>query len=385
MTVPLRLDIAPEVLEWATERSGADPERIAERLPLERWIEGDRKPTLKQLEAFARLTYTPIGMLLLPAPPVEALPVPDFRTMPGADVTRPSANLLDTIFLCQQRQEWYRDFALANREDPLAFVGSLEVGNDVVAAADRVRESLGFGLADRSGLAGWTDALRELVDQAEGVGVLVMISGIAGSNTRRVLDPQEFRGFALVDDLAPVIFINGTDTKAAQIFTLAHELVHVWAGQSAVSNPSLIQRDPVNDVERWCNSVAAELLVPLEDFRENLSDSANLRDELQRLARRYKVSTLVIVRRMHDAGLLGRDEYLQIYDHELRRVLKLAREKPSGGNYYATQPVRTSKRFAQAIIASTLEGNTLYHDAFQLLGFRKYSTFEGLSKRLGLA
>lgn len=160
--VTVRVDIAPEVVVWAAERSGVDADRLAGRFPLERWIEGDRQPTRKQLEAFARATHTPVGMLLLPEPPQEELPVPDFRTMAGATLARPTANLLDTIFLCQQRQDWYREFALANREEPMPFVASLAPGGDVVASARQIRETLEFGVAERSSYATWSDALRAL-------------------------------------------------------------------------------------------------------------------------------------------------------------------------------------------------------------------------------
>lgn len=382
--VPVRVDIAPDVLEWAAQRSGTAAE-IAEKFPLERWVQGDRKPTLKQLQAFAHATHTPIGQLLLPEPPDEQLPVPDFRTMPGADVTRPTADLLDTIYLCQQRQEWYRGFALTNREEPLAFVGSLQHGGDVVAAADRMRETLDFDVEERAAFPSWTQAFRALAEQAEAAGVLVMVSGIVGSNTHRALNPDEFRGFALADDLAPVVFVNGQDTKAAQVFTLAHELVHVWLGQSAVSNPHLKRRVEEHVVERWCNAVAAELLVPIADLRSSFRGFPNLLEELQRLARRYKVSTLVIVRRIFDAGFVTWDAYQQAYERELERVLERERRSGDGGSFYNTQPVRTSRRFARAIIASTLEGQTLYRDAFRLLGFKKTSTFEELRRRLDVA
>jgi len=380
MTV--RVHVEPSLLEWASERSGKSPDDLSRRVTrLAAWSRGEAQPTLKQLESFARATSTPVGLLMLPEPPEMPLPVPDFRTLPSATAAPASPDLLDTVYLCEERQEWYRSYALVNDANPLDFVGSVTAEDDVVSTADRMRIRLAFDLPSRREYSSWTEALGKLSELAEEIGVLVMISGVVGSNTHRKLNPDEFRGFALVDDLAPVVFINGADTKAAQIFTLAHELVHIWLGQPAVSNPRLDVRREGQRVERFCNAVAAELLVPLAHLEGELDRSRPLADELDRLARIYRVSTLVVLRRIFDAGRLSWNEYDSAYSEQ---VSKFARATGSGGNFYNTQPVRTSKRFAHAVIADALEGRTLHRDAFRLLGVRKYSTFRELGHRLGL-
>ena len=162
-----------------------------------------------------------------------------------------------------------------------------------------------------------------------------------------------------------------------------HELAHLWLGESALSDADLVATSQVLS-EWWCNEVAAELLVPLQAITADVEMAQPLAEELQRLARRFKVSTLVVLRRIHDAGFLGWDEYRAAYQAELARVVELLGERGTagGGNYYNTQPVRVSKRFARALITSTLEGQTLYRDAFQMLGFKKTSTFHGLAHQL---
>jgi Zn-dependent peptidase ImmA (M78 family) len=227
----------------------------------------------------------------------------------------------------------------------------------------------------------WTDALRHFIEQAEDLGVLVMCNGVVHNNNYRHLDPKEFRGFAMADDLAPLVFINGADTKAAQMFTLAHELAHIWIGQSAVSDaqPTTV---PDQAVERWCNRVAAELLVPLATLREAYNDAADLNSEAARLARYFKVSTLVILCRVHDAGKLASKDFWTAYEAELERLRAIP--KGSGGNFYLTQAARVSKRFAAALVTSTLEGQTLYRDAFRMLGFSKVATFQELGRSLGV-
>ena len=382
MTVRVRVE--GSLLRWARERSRLSLEDLSSRFPhLPAWERGEVEPTLKQLEKFAQATHTPIGYLFLATPPEESMPIPDYRTLGDIGVTKPSADLLDTLYLCQQRQEWYRDFAQRNRQDRIPFVGCVDSGAPVVEVAKQMRDILSFDVSKR-GIT-WTDALKALFERADANGILVMVNGVVGSNTHRKLDPHEFRGFVLVDDLAPVIFINGADTKAAQIFTLAHELAHVWLGESAISDADLTSTT-TNVVERWCNQVAAEFLVPIDTIR-GLSSEMVLRDgEIERLARRFKVSSLVIVRRIYDAGILGWEQYRRVYAEELDRVLKIMEDRSvgGGGNFYNTQPLRVSRRFARALIISTLEDETLHRDAFRMLGFRKVSTFHELAHRLGV-
>lgn len=228
----------------------------------------------------------------------------------------------------------------------------------------------------------WTEALRRFIGLADDLGLLVMVNGVVGNNNRRRLNPEEFRGFALVDPLAPLVFVNGADTKAAQMFTLAHELAHVWLGQSALSDVAPVSF-PSHATEIWCNRVAAELLVPLAILREEFRPEAMLQVELDRLARRFKVSTLVVLRRIHDVGGLTREQLWRAYQEELERLLAISRG--SGGDFYLTQAARVSKRFARALVVSTLEGQTLYRDALRMLGFSKLSTFHELGHSLGVA
>jgi Zn-dependent peptidase ImmA (M78 family) len=379
--MPVRVEVRPELLVWARERSGLGVEQLARRFPkLAEWEQGDQLPTLKQLEGFAQATHTPVGFLLLPEPPEERIPIPDYRTMGDVGVRRPSPDLLDTIYQCEQRQEWYREFAQVNRQDEVGLVGSLTNAIPVVEAAATIRAALHFDVGERG--ATWGDALRMLVDHAEDLGVLIMVSGVVGSNTHRRLDPGEFRGFALVDRLAPLIFVNGADTKAAQIFTTVHELVHLWLGETALDDADLTSTSALA-TERWCNDVAAEVLLPLGSVTGEYREDQPLTNELERLAKRFKVSTLVALRRVHDAGSLSWDDYRTAYQVELERILELLGERAgTGGNFFNTQPARVSRRFARAVITSTLEGQTLYRDALGMLGFKKISTFDGLASRL---
>ena len=380
----VRVPANPHMLRWARQRAGRDIESLQKAFPkIEAWESGELQPTIKQLEHFARATRAPFGFLFLDSPPDEPLPIPDFRTMAGAS-RRPSPDLLDTIYICQQRQEWYRGYLQTFGERLLSFVGTASLGDDPVKVAADLRRHLHFDIEERRQISTWTAALRRFIEQAEAEGILVMSSGIVGSNTHRKLDPEEFRGFALVDDMAPVVFINAADSKSAQMFTLAHELAHIWLGESGVSDAG-IAVFPDESVERWCNQVAAELLVPLTAFQQVYRPDGDLRQELDRLARHFKVSTLVILRRIYESGVLGREEFWQAYQDEVARLRQFERRGEGGGNFYRTLNARVSKSFAQAVVISTLEGQTLFRDAFQMLGIRKQETFRKFAQALGVA
>lgn len=372
------------VLRWAARRARMQDDDLAARFkkwPL--WLSHEAQPTLKQLEDFARLTHTSIGYFFLPQPPVLALPVPDFRTLHDQVFAEPSSDLLDTLFLCQQRQDWYRDHARMHGLPGLPFVGSAAVQEAPEAVAKRLRQTLGLSAEARRQLPTWTDALRQLIAKAEDAGVMVMVSSVVGSNSHRRLDVGEFRGFALADALAPLVFLNGADSKAAQIFTLAHELAHVWLGATGVSDTQA-GRVPEQQTERWCNQVAAELLMPLEELRAAYQRNAAIADEIQRLAREFKVSTLVALRRLFDGGYIAQATLWQHYRDEQERLRTQKERSSAGGDFYRSLGARTSKRFARAIVSSTLEGLTSFPDAFRMLGVRKTATFFEAARELGV-
>ncbi len=381
----IHVSVKPELLRWARERARRTVDSLSKTFPkYEQWESGEAQPTLKQVERLAKTLHVPLGFLFLEAPPEEPLPIPDFRTMPQARFSRPSPELLETIYTCQQRQEWYRNYLLSLGEKPLPFVGSVTIVDDVNAVAADIRNRIKLDIQERSTIPTWTQALSRFIDQVEAIGVLVMMNGVVGNNTHRSLDPEEFRGFALVDDLAPLIFINGADTLSGKTFTLAHELAHIWLGKSGISDASL-ERYPEEEVERWCNQVAAELLVPEAMLTEQYNPENDLRQELNRLARIFKVSTLVILRRLFDAEFVDWQTYRQVYEKELERLR--AYERPAsedkGGNFYRSLARKVSKRFALALVSSTLEGQTLFRDAYAMLGVSKDQTFKKFAQELG--
>lgn len=229
-----KVAVVSEVLRWAMDRSGLTEEDLQDRLPrIREWLAGRSHPTLRQLEFLAAATRTPFGCFFLDEPPKESLPVPHFRTLGAKVQRRPSPDLLESIETTQRRQSWMRESLIEQGEDPLPFVRSARVDEQPQTIVRRMWRALGLEKGWAASYRTWTDALRALRTAMDDAGILAVVNGIVGNDTHRKLDPAEFRGFVLVDDYAPLVFVNGADGKAAQMFTLAHELAHVFFGSSA--------------------------------------------------------------------------------------------------------------------------------------------------------
>ncbi|MDX2213159.1 MAG: XRE family transcriptional regulator [Oculatellaceae cyanobacterium bins.114] len=379
----MNISLQPTILRWARERSGLSVEALAKKIQVkpEKVVDWEETGELSfnQAEKLAKVTHIPFGYLYLPVPPQELLPIPDFRTLGNEEINHPSPSLLATLDQAQQIQSWFREELITRGREPLPFVDSLSQNLPELEAADHIRQVVGFDVRQRA--HNWEEALRLQIEQIENTGVLVMRTGIVGNNTHRPLFVEEFRGFALSDAYAPLIFINGRDTKAAQMFTLAHELVHIWVGVSGVSNLDKTYVEH-NGVEQFCNQVAAELLVPSAELLAQWAEVASQDNWLHTLTQRFKVSSLVILRRMRDSELISPSTFQERYQIEQERFQESTSQQTGGGDFYRTQLSRLSHQFIRALVESTLEGRTPYRDALRLLGLPKVETFHKLAREL---
>ena len=375
-----RVSVPPKMLRWACERAGYDVAHLAERIPqLPTWIRRERQPTLKQLEKLAKVTHTPLGYLFLPEPPDERLPIPDYRTVAVAARGRPSPNLLDTLYTMQRRQEWLRESLIENDVEPLAFVASVRLTDGPAAVGREMRRTLGLNGGWAAGVRTWQDAVSELRRAIEQLSVMAVINGVVGNNTHRRLSVEEFRGFALTDPYAPLIFVNGADAKSAQMFTLAHELAHIWLGTEGISGFEALLPGG-SDVEDWCNRAAAELLAPARELRAGWQEVRWAASPFEELARTFKVSPVVAARRALDLNLVDRSTFFDFYKRYVKREHKGA-TKSSGGDFYNNQNTRVGELFGSRVLRAAMEGRIGFKEAYDLTGLRG-GTFQKYAKRL---
>ena len=380
----LQITLQPDVLRWARERAKLQPEELAKKMGVKRhervlkW-EDDGTISVAQVDKLAKCTYTPLGFLYSKEPPDERLPIADFRSREGTPP--PSPALLETVYLMQRRQGWMRDELIEDGAEPLDFVGTYGLDSQPRHVASAMREVLQLpgGWAQAEGTK--NDALRRLRSRVDAVGVLVCFNGVVGNNTRRKLDPKEFQGFALADEYAPLIFVNNADFRAAQIFTLAHELAHLFIAKTGVSTLEALQPSP-DDTEKFCDKAAAEFLVPAEELRAFWSRSGT-NNPLQAVATKFKVSSIVAARRALDLKLINTDTFFNFYKENADEWDSNQPREDDGGNFWNTQKWRIGPRFATAIVRAVKEGRMLYREAYNLTGLRG-DTFEDMPEKLGV-
>ncbi len=376
-----RVAVNPDLLDWALVRAGLSADTLIKAFPkIHDWLTGDIQPTLKQLEQFANKTHIAIGYLFLPEPPIETLPIPDFRTLADRQLAQPSPDLLDTIYAMQQRQSWLREDSIEGEVEPLDFVGSATQGDDPSAVGREMRRLLGFEGGWASQVRTWQEAVSVLRRAMERLGIMTIINGVVGNSINRVLNVEEFRGFALSDPYAPLIFVNGADAKSAQMFTLAHELAHVWLGESALSDVEPASQ-PSQQLEDWCNRAAAEFLVPEAELRLYWHDVRHDEVSFELTARHFKVSPIVAGRRAMDLRLVDRAVFFDFYQAYINEERK-QKKKTSGGDFYNNQNTRVGELFATQVIRAAMEGRVGFREAYNLTGLNG-GTFQKYARRLG--
>ena len=383
------MGIRPKLLYWACERAGYGRDLIKKSFPsVSNWRQDEVALPVGQLEDFASKTYTSVSSLASNNPPEEKFPFIDYRSFNGRGSKRPTPHLLDTEWICRLRQDWYRDYARAYGHQRRTFVGSADLRHSSVKVAQKMGAQLNFTVGQRAGL-GQGKAFGRLVAEAEEAGVLVMVNSYVGYDTSRRLDSREFRGFALPDAHAPLVFVNSADATVPLLWSLAHALAHVWLGKPAISNLDPGNGSSAPGRERWCNAVAGELLVPGDMLRQECTAIGNVKDDkaVKRLARKFKVGNQVILIRLRDIGEIAPAWFRRAYGAEMR-LMKAGPpqhregEDSSGSPTVETVAYRSSRRFVKAIVGSNLKRETLYTDAIDLIGLSDRTVFERVRREL---
>src|SRR5690625_336609 len=365
-----RVPVKAELLEWAYHRSMREEYLNDKFSKLTDWLKGELQPTFKQLEEFAQATSTPLGYFFLEQPPVEEIPIPHYRTVEKDRMMRQaSPDLLETLRTMQRRQDFMRDYYDKYVGENLSYVRSYN-GNSEKELTLKIRKLLNINKGWARNQRNYQEALNYLIAQCEKKRIMVMVNGIVGFNTHRTLNVQEFRGFVLVDKMAPLIFINGADAKSAQIFTLIHEVAHILIGSSAIVEASPLYEVDAR-VEQLCNIAAAEFLCPEDYFIQDWQTHYGDEGYYKTLANNFKVSPIVIGRRALGLNMISRDEFIEFYETYKKNIHENKDSSSSRGNFYNNARVRLGNLFSRVVLSETQSGELQYSDAHSLTGMKR--------------
>lgn len=382
-----RVNVSDDVLRWimAQVRLDSLPDKIANNLAM--WYKKEKTPTFNQIEDTSRATGIPLGYFFLKTPPQEDLSLVEYRTVDSAALTNPSRELIDTIHDMERVQEWMRDQLVAEGALDLSFVGALKMEKVTDRFADSVREILGLDVDWFKKSEGARTSFNHLRTEMNNIGVIVMTSGIVANNTHRTLDINEFRAFAMEDDIAPLIFINGNDSENGKLFSLLHEFAHLCLGESSLYNERYYSEPRKNHTETICNAATAEILVPQVLFVEAWQTEIKNADEeqvIRILAKDFRCGLTVVARRALDSGFIEQKLYNKIAELAIKlyNEQKKKQKESGGGDYYKTVANRIDARFLRMLVGSVATGKTLYSDAFRLTNTNRF-TFAKLIEHAG--
>lgn len=369
----VNIDIAPPMLQWIISQKQIETINTELMTKLEKWKSGIEKPTFSQIEKISKAANIPLGYFFLQTPPAEDLSLLDYRTVDSISIQNPSRNLIDVINEMEDVQEWMRDYLIKNDTSKLAFVGEYKNSTEINEIVESIRYSLNLKEDWFNEVTDERDAFKKLRVRLEACGVIIMAGGYVGQNNRKKIDIEEFRAFTLIDEYAPLIFINTNDSKGGRLFSLLHEVAHIWLGRDNFFNDRNNVIHSVSKEETICNAVAAELLVPNRIFNQKWKSherDTNYFDKILSVAQEFKCGITVIARRALDNGLIGIDKYNEVAGYAKQKYKeqqeKQKESSKGSGNFYNNLSYRLDNRFISALNNSIYEGTTTFTEAYRL-------------------
>ena len=382
----MKVIIEKSTLQWALEQCENNNIKKEKIELIQDWLNNKKTPTFNKVDELSKSTGIPFGYFFLKEPPEEDLKLIEYRTIDSQEMRMPSRNLIETIHDMEMIQNWIKQDALGKHRAPLQFVGAKGIKRETVTFAEYIRNILGIKANWFKERKNVNESFKYIRDKVSNAGITVMLSGIVKNNTRRSLLIDEFRGFALVDNVAPLVFINNNDSQNGKLFTLVHECIHIFLGESSLYNDRSGDSKKISRNEVFCNAVAAELLVPMSNFLDkwNYLSNESIDVKINSISNYFNCGSVVIARRALDMGYINEQDYNRIKKQAINNYYKQIekRKQNQGGHFYNSMANRIDRHFLFNIVNSIKKGNTLYSDAFRLTNTNQ-STFDRLIQSAG--
>lgn len=380
----VNVNVQPEVIMWALRQT--QEEKLGNKLldNISKWLDGTKTPTFKQIEALSKKTNIPLGYFFLQSPPVEQIDLLEYRTVDSIQLDNPSRNLIDTIHEMECIQDWMKTYRQDLGFGKLPVVGCMKGITDINFIVNKIREDLELKDTWYEKMRDARDAFNYIRKQLEVCGVIVIMNGIVGKNSHRPLDADEFRAFVMTDDWAPLIFINATDSYNARLFSILHEVVHIWLGKDDLFNDRQDHLTNISDTEKICNAVTGELLVSKHIFLKKWTlYDMDIFEKIAELANHFRCGEIVIARRALDCKKIEQNIYNQVVQTAIENYRQIRKNKQArGGNYYITMGSRLDGCLIKALCESIHIGRTTYTEAYRLTNTNR-KTFSEVAQRFG--
>lgn len=354
-----KANITPKILKWARESARMSEEVAASKVSitvdkLKEWENGDGQPTIRQAETLAKAYRRPFALFFLPDIPRDFQPLQDFRKKDAKPLSTGSIFIIREI---QQKQAWIKDVYEENKETPLTFVGRFNLQSNPIAVANDILTTLEIDPSNYKK----DNPITEWIEKAESKGIF--ISRTSFIHSRLKLDSDELQGFSIADKYAPFVFVNSDDWNAPQLFTLVHELAHIWIAASGISNeiePEIKHKDKLHPVELFCNEVAANALMPINLMRALSKATFENSHNLFRASKELGISSFAFLFRALSLNIVSLDSYRKLKkeaDIDFKNFLlkeeekKLKQKLQKGGpDYYRLLVNKNSHLFTQVVM-----------------------------------
>lgn len=374
-----------EILRWARDTAGLTLEDAAKSLQLggkrrsgtdllQQYEEGNLEPSRPLLLRMTKAYRRPLLTFYLPAPPKKADRGEDFRTLPEERQIEDYAKLDALVRDLHVRQRLVRAaIEDADEANPLRYVGSLTLNQNITEVVPRIRQFLSFDLAEFRRKRTVSDAFAYLRSLVEAQGTFVVLIGNLGSHHSN-LSAEIFRGFALSDQVAPFIVINDQDAKSAWAFTLLHELVHIFLGITGISGGS-----NERSVEKFCNDVASQFLLPSEELNQwafNSNEAAELVAQIDEFARARRISRSLVCYRLYQAGRISQKTWGELVAtfYKMWLAERAAERKKNGDNngpsYFIVRRHRVGGALIDFVRRTLADGTLTPTKAGKVLGVK---------------
>jgi len=357
--MPDKAHITPKVFKWARESARMTEEIAAAKISVSSdrlidWEGGNSKPTIRQAQTLAKAYRRPFALFFLPDIPQDFQPLQDYRKKGSKELGTASIFIIREI---QQKQAWISEVNEQNEEEKIPFVGRFSLQDNPVTVSKDILSTLDINPLQYE----YENPIKEWIDKAESNGIFISRTSFIHSGLK--LDSNEIQGFAISDLYAPFVFINSSDWNAPQLFTLVHELAHIWIAETGISNqiqPIVRSQEKYHPIEIFCNEVAANALIPIDYISELSKSDTTTSDQIFRYSKNLGISSFALLVRALNLNLISFSEYSSLKreaDAGFREFMQKENERKAkqkqtdgGPNPYLLKLNKNSRLFTQIVL-----------------------------------